>query len=147
MQSNYTACSSAHVPHSTSSPNASKKDDDKQNGLDPKTKQSANVQCTLPSWPQKNVVNKVQIIMNHHTYLTVPLHLTFPCCILQKLTHCWKWRLTATITDKEPSPEYDVTHAKMLVFLAITVKICYGLHVKLTTGQQWTSFTHLSIGT
>jgi len=45
------ACSSAHVPHSTSSPNASKKDDDKQNGLDPETKQSATVKCTLPLCP------------------------------------------------------------------------------------------------
>jgi len=61
--------------------------------------------------------------MNHHTYLTVPLHLTCSC-ILQKLSHCWGRRLTATITDEEPSPEYDVTHAKTLVFLAITVQIC-----------------------
>jgi hypothetical protein len=85
--------------------------------------------------------------MNHHTYLTVPLHFTFFCCILQKFSHCWRWRLIATITDEEPSPEYDVTHTKTLVFLAITVQICSGLHVKLTPGQQWTSFTHLSIGT
>jgi len=56
LQSNYIACSSAHVPHSTSLSNASKKDD-KQNGLDPETKQSATVQCTLLSCPQKNVVN------------------------------------------------------------------------------------------
>jgi len=84
--------------------------------------------------------------MNHHTYLTVPHHLIFSCCILQKLSHYWGWRLTAGVTDEEPSPEYDVTHAKMLVFLAITQKYVRA-YTPLTTRQQWTSFTHLSLGT
>jgi hypothetical protein len=50
-----------------------KKDDDEENGKDQETQQSATVQWTLPSCPQKNVVNtytrcpRVKKAINHHT--------------------------------------------------------------------------------
>ena len=44
----------------------------------------------------------------------------------------------------EPSPEPDVTEAEIFVFLALTMQMGHGVRNKQTTGQQWTSYTHLS---
>jgi len=149
LQSNYIACSSAHVPVHLM-PTKRWRQTEWARSRNKTVSNCAVHTAILPSKECSKhlyISPKVKNITNHHTYLTIPLNLTIYCCILQKLSHCWGWRLTATITDEEPSPEYDITHAKMLVFLAITVQICYSLHIKLTTGQQWTSFTHPSIGT
>jgi hypothetical protein len=36
--------------------------------------------------------------MKHDTSMTAPVHLAFSCCFSQKLSLCWWWRLTNTIT-------------------------------------------------
>jgi len=52
------------------------------------------------------------------------VQLAFSCCILQKLSHCWWWKLRyyknhLDSLDEGSSSLHDVTEAEMLVFLVI----------------------------
>ena len=75
--------------------------------------------------------------MKHHISMKDPVHLAFSYCILQKLLHCWWWRLTDTTMttfrlDEGPAPLPDMTEAEMLVFLAITIQMGHCIWDKLT---------------
>ena len=82
--------------------------------------------------------------------MTAPVHLLFSCCILQKLLHCWLWRLNRYYhdhldrLDKGPSPLPDVTEAKMLEFLVITIQMGHCIQDKLKDNWAMSNQFHTS---
>jgi len=153
----YRQTASCHESSSSVSSSASDEEDAGESGPGEQTQQAVTLQWTRPSCPQSSVAhtytggprgkkdNEASHINDGSSPLGVFLLyfaeiITLPMVETNRYYQDYLDRL-----DNGPSPEPDVTEAKMFVFLALTIWMGHGVRDKLTDywstlGQLYTPF-------
>jgi hypothetical protein len=152
----YRQTASSHESSSSTSSSASDEEETVESWPGEQIQQTVTLQWTHPSFPQSSVAhtytggprgkkdNEVSHINDGNSPLSVFLLylaeiITLLVVETNRYYHDYIDRL-----DDGPYPESDVTEAEMFVFLALAIQMGHGIRDKLTTGQHWISFTHLS---
>ena len=128
-------------------------EDASENGPGEQTHQPVTLKWTHPSWPQSSVVctytgdprgkkdNEVSHINDGASPLSIfLLYFAEIITLLEMEINCYYHDYIDRL-DNGPSPEHDVTEAKMFVLLALTLQKGPGVRDKLTDyWQQWNSY-------